>query len=90
MLKSGDLKVITVREIKTATGYVLLIVLNNGIRVTLKLNLKAEILSRESFTIVRIESSPIESSLKAFNDKNRIWKPLMAGDNVNNMTILSP
>ena len=90
MLKSGDLKVITVREIKTATGYVLLIVLNNGIRVTLKLNLKAEILSRESFTIVRIESSPIESSLKAFNDKNRIWKPLMAGENVNNMTILSP
>jgi len=90
MLKSGDLKVITVREIKTATGYALLIVLNNGIRVTLKLNLKAEILSSESFTIVRIESSPIESSLKAFNDKNRIWKPLMAGENVNNMTILSP
>jgi hypothetical protein len=46
----------------------------------IKLNLKAQILSKESFSIVRIESSPIESSLKVFMDKDKTFKPLMVGN----------
>jgi len=76
MLLDRELKIITVREVK---GSSVSIVLSNGVRIVVKLNLSAEILSKESFTIIRIESSPIESSLKVFMDKDRPWKPLMVG-----------
>jgi len=65
----------TSREVTLDSQKMLLLVLSNGVRLTLDIH-------ESDFSITNIESSPIEPTIKAYIDNSGLWAPLLRGKSV--------